>query len=111
MFSDRSSILIRSKKELLASAVVHLGLLKYVSKLQSNSLVILAYHRIRPDTAGDEAMFDEGGLGPTQLSFEHPVKWLKENFYVLSEGEIIETIRRRSKNKQPCGAITFEDAY
>src|SRR5260370_12400556 len=111
MFSDRSSILIRSKKELLASAVVHLGLLKFVSKLESNSLVILDYNRIRPDTAGDEAMFDEGVWGPTQLSFDHQVKWLKENFDVVSEGEILEAIRGRSKYKHRCVAITFDDGY
>lgn len=99
------------KKELLASVVVHLGLLKQMSKLQDRGLVILAYHRIRPDIAGVEAMFDEGVLGPAQLNFDRQVKWLKENFDVVSEGEILEAIRARSSYKSRCAAITFDDGY
>src|SRR5689334_20300055 len=100
-----------SKKDLLASALVRLGLLRHVSRLQRKGLVILAYHRIRPERAGDETMFDEAVLGPTQVSFDRQVKWLKANFDILSEGEILDVIRARKPFNCRCAAITFDDGY
>ncbi len=100
-----------SKKELLASAVVRLGLLRHVSVLQGKGLVVLAYHRIRASESTHETVFDEGVFGPTQESFDQQVRWLKQNFEVLSEAEILEAVGSRKPYKHRCAAITFDDGY
>jgi peptidoglycan/xylan/chitin deacetylase (PgdA/CDA1 family) len=103
--------LMQSKKELLASAVVGLGLRNHLARFQSKGLVILAYHRIRADHPGSETIFDEGVFGPTQASFDRQVKWLKENFDLVSESDILDIIRSRSPYKHRCVGITFDDGY
>jgi len=72
-----------SKKELLAKALFRSGLLQPIAALLPKGLIVLCYHRIRPDIESGEYLFDEGVLGPYQSEFERQVKWLKANFDVL----------------------------
>jgi peptidoglycan/xylan/chitin deacetylase (PgdA/CDA1 family) len=99
-----------SKKDILAYTLFRSGLLALVSRPQRTGLVILAYHRLRPEAAGTEMLFDEGVLGPTQSVFDLQVKWLKENFDIISERDILEAVRRRTY-KSRLAAVTFDDGY
>ena len=100
-----------SKKELLAEALFRSGLLHPIAGLLPKGLIILCYHRVCPDNAQSAAyLFDEGVLGPSESEFERQVKWLKGNFDILSESEILELISNPSLSNRGV-AITFDDGY
>jgi peptidoglycan/xylan/chitin deacetylase (PgdA/CDA1 family) len=99
------------KKELLANLLYHSGLWRPVSKWRRHGLVILNYHRIRPDHATEACPFDGGVFGPTQSTFERQVKWLKAHFEVLSESEVLGVVRGADGFRGRYAAITFDDGY
>ena len=99
------------KKELLANLLYHSGLWRFVSQRRRHGLVILNYHRIRPDHAAEPCQFDDGVFGPTQSAFERQVKWLKLNFDVLSESELLGIVRGADGFRGRFAAITFDDGY
>ena len=99
------------KKELLANLLYHSGLWRPVSRLRPNGLVILNYHRIRQDHTTEPCLLDDGVFGPTQSAFERQVKWLKANFEVLPEAELLNVVRHTERFRSRFAAITFDDGY
>ena len=99
------------KKELLANLLYHSGLWRFVSQRRRHGLVILNYHRIRPDHATEPCQFDDGVFGPMQSAFERQVKWLKLNFEVLSESELLGIVLGARPFSGRFAAITFDDGY
>lgn len=99
-----------SKTELLADVLYHSGLLRPVSLCQPKAAVVLTYHRIRPDGCPEESLLEDLVFGPTQSEFEEQMKWLKRNFEVLSESELLETLFA-STYRGRYAAITFDDGY
>ena len=98
-----------SKKEILARALFRTGTLQLLRHTLPKRLIVLCYHRIRSDVPC-EYLFDEGVLGPSQSEFERQIKWLKSNFDVLSESEILEQVSKPRLSKRSV-AITFDDGY
>jgi peptidoglycan/xylan/chitin deacetylase (PgdA/CDA1 family) len=99
------------KKEFLANLFYYSGLIYPASRLERNRIVILNYHRIRtPEVPGD-SLLDEGVFGPTQSEFERQVKWLKQNFDLLSESELLNMVRKSDTHPGRYAAITFDDGY
>ncbi len=98
-----------SKKELLAEALFRSGLVRPIAGLLPKRLIVFCYHRIRPDTPS-AYLFDEGVLGPSQAEFERQVKWLKSNFDIFSESDILELVSNPSLSNRGV-AITFDDGY
>jgi peptidoglycan/xylan/chitin deacetylase (PgdA/CDA1 family) len=98
------------KKELLAELLFRTGLLRPLGALQPKELVVLCYHRIRPNDPPADYPYDEGVFGPTQLEFERQVKWLKQNFAILSESELLALISNGSHSRRSA-VITFDDGY
>jgi peptidoglycan/xylan/chitin deacetylase (PgdA/CDA1 family) len=99
-----------SKKELLASFVYHTGALRAAGWFLKNQLVIINYHRIREESPAAPTLFDDGVFGPTQSQFDRQVKWLRQNFDVLSESELLEALRLPTFGHR-YAAITFDDGY
>jgi peptidoglycan/xylan/chitin deacetylase (PgdA/CDA1 family) len=98
------------KKELLANLLYHSGLWRPVARLLPKGLVVLNYHRIRADRPAEPCLLDEGVFGPTQSVFERQVKWLKSNFEVLSESELLD-VCGAPEFRGRYAAITFDDGY
>src|ERR1041385_2743514 len=100
-----------SKKSLLAHFLYHSGFLRGAASFRQKGIVVITYHRIRPDGGPPISdCLDENVFGPDQSNFERQVKWLKRNLTVLSEPELLEVIQN-SRVKEPCAVITFDDGY
>jgi len=99
------------KRELLAKVLYRSGLWHSLSRLNPNSLVVLNYHRIRPNHPTEPCLLDEEVFGPTQDTFESQMKWLKSNFQVLSESELLEVVANPEFFEGHLAAVTFDDGY
>jgi peptidoglycan/xylan/chitin deacetylase (PgdA/CDA1 family) len=99
------------KKELLAKLLYHSGFLQPFSRLQPPGLVVLNYHRIRPDQPEHHTPFDADVFGPTQRDFDRQVRWLKDHFQLLSESELLEVTRSPDRFRDRFAALTFDDGY
>jgi peptidoglycan/xylan/chitin deacetylase (PgdA/CDA1 family) len=97
------------KKEILGRIVYRSKLLPVLARFQTPQVVIINYHRIR-SVQEEDIPFDEGVYGPTQEVFAQQIRWLKQNFDILSEGDLLETLRRPGF-KGRFAAITFDDGY
>jgi len=99
------------KKQLLATFLYSSGILQWIAKLSPAAITVLGYHRIRDDAAqGAESPFDEEVFGPTQSQFERQLKWLKQNFTLLSESELL-TILEQPNLRDRYAVLTFDDGY
>jgi len=74
-------------------------------------MVVLNYHRIRPDDAGFSTPFDDGVYGPTASQFEEQMLWLKRHIRVLAEADIIECLRLRREPGEMSVVVTTDDGY
>ena len=99
------------KKEFLANLLYHTGLIYPAARLERSRIVVLNYHRIRRAGVSAESPFDEGVFGPTQPEFERQVMWLRKNFELLAESELLEIVRKSGARKGRYAAITFDDGY
>lgn len=99
------------KKEFLAKLLYHSGLIHAAGRLENSRLIILNYHRIRPAGAAVESSFDDGVFGPTQPEFERQIRWLKKNFDLITESELLELVGAPGTRRNRYAAITFDDGY
>ncbi len=97
--------------ERLAGVVDRTGLLPWMARLQPGRLVVLCYHRIRPDDDGFSTAFDPGVFGPTAGEFEEQLVWLRDHARVVGEPGLVELARSTAVPRDPCVAVTFDDGY
>ncbi|MEI7893517.1 MAG: polysaccharide deacetylase family protein [Myxococcales bacterium] len=102
---------IPGKKAFVASLLKRTRLTSLIPKLSPALLIVLAYHRIRPEEPGFDPPFDRGVFGPTVTEFEEQVGWLCRHYRILSEAELLALIARQAEPTDPCAVITFDDAY
>jgi peptidoglycan/xylan/chitin deacetylase (PgdA/CDA1 family) len=100
-----------SRKEQLATVMGRTGLLRLVPRLWPGRLVVLCYHRIRPDGDRFTTAFDPEVFGPTASEFDRQIAWLRDNARVLGQDELIELTRSGAAPREACVAITFDDGY
>jgi peptidoglycan/xylan/chitin deacetylase (PgdA/CDA1 family) len=98
------------KKELLAKICDGAGLLPWIRKFQRSQIVIINYHRIEPAEGIALVPFDEGVYGPSQAAFERQIRWLKQNFDVVSESDLLALVRAGHFHGR-FAAVTFDDGY
>jgi peptidoglycan/xylan/chitin deacetylase (PgdA/CDA1 family) len=100
-----------SKKEFLATFLYRSGVLPFITHLAAKTITVFGYHRIRDDAAPKSAYpFDEEVYGPTQSQFERQLKWLKQNFTVVSESELLAAIQEPVLRDR-LSVLTFDDGY
>lgn len=99
------------KKEFLANLLYHSGLIRPAARLETSRIIVLNYHRIRPAGVPIESLFDDGVFGPTQPEFERQVKWLKKNFDLITESELLKLVSTPGARRNRYAAITFDDGY
>jgi peptidoglycan/xylan/chitin deacetylase (PgdA/CDA1 family) len=104
--------MIRGKKKVLSQLLMTGGLHRAVRALQSSSLTIFNFHRIRAEAGNAfKTEFDEEVFGPTAQEFRNHVRWLKGNSTILSEGELLSAIRDGRRLPDRSVMVTFDDGY
>ncbi len=87
------------------------GLLnKYVSRRLHSKALVLMYHRVLEPEAVRSSLSQPGIIVST-LTFEKHVRYLLENFKVLSIEEFLEHIRSQSPFEDRSCLITFDDGW
>lgn len=104
------------EKVLLADILFNFNLINLFKRLPlRNKLIILNYHRIRPDESQFTTDFDEGVYNVSVHEFNRQIRWLKQNTRILSERELIDCCRDDTfippRTSAPCVMITFDDGY
>ena len=107
---------MKGKKELLADILFNSNLVNLFKRLpMRNKLLILNYHRLRPNDPQFSTIFDDGVYGVKADEFARQIKWLKHNTSILSEKDLLSQYRNGSfmppKTTAPCVMITFDDGY
>jgi peptidoglycan/xylan/chitin deacetylase (PgdA/CDA1 family) len=100
----------RGKRDFAAALLHSAGVTSLLSRRSRGRLVVLNYHRIRPDGAR-RSRFDEGVYGPTESQFASQVAWLKRHFRILSESDLIDHVAGARKIASPAVMVTFDDGY
>ena len=82
---------------------------RLIKCINKNKLVILYYHRITKP--GEEVRNENKNMCTQYAVFEKQMEFLKENYHLVDEREIISAIeKKRSLSKYPVW-ITFDDGY
>lgn len=103
---------MQGKKILLANILHSSNLINLFRRLPlKNKLVVLNYHRIRPDKADLSPPFDEGVFTIRASQFAMQIKWLKKNTRIFSERDIINGKHSKGKPSKPGILISFDDGY
>jgi tetratricopeptide (TPR) repeat protein len=107
---------MEGKKALLADILFNSKLVNLFKHLpMRNKLLILNYHRIRPDDPQFSTAFDEGVYSVDSVEFARQIKWLKRNTLILSEKDLLGRYKNGSfsppETSAPCVMITFDDGY
>ncbi len=102
------------KRERLADLLFKTRLIGILSRFTAhNKLVVLNYHRIRPDAITAATPFDDGVFSANADQFFRQMNWLKRHTRILSEKELIDQIvtSNYQKTNRPSVVITFDDGY
>lgn len=107
---------MKGKKELLADILFNSKLVNLFKRLpMRNKLIVLNYHRIRPNHPQFSTPFDDGVYNLNADEFERQVKWLKNNTRILSEQDLLDHYHNGSfvspDTATPSVVITFDDGY
>jgi peptidoglycan/xylan/chitin deacetylase (PgdA/CDA1 family) len=98
------------KRDLLSNVLDYSGITTlasyYKKRIKNEWLTILAYHRVINHCPGIPFDFDEDLISATVEDFEVQVKWLRENFDIIS----FDSLAKR-KNVSNSLIITFDDGY
>jgi tetratricopeptide (TPR) repeat protein len=105
---------MQGKKQLLAGLLYHSRMVDIFTKYPlHNKLIILNYHRIRPNDISFTTLFDDGVYTTDVDQFTHQILWLKKNTDIFSQNDLIKVLNndKRRDFKRPCVMITFDDGY
>ena len=98
-----------SRRE-LAARVLGSRAVNRLGRVAGGGLRILAYHRIL-DTDQSSFRFDEGLVSATNEAFYHQMRFVRENFHVVTFRDLLEC-ERAGKDWPDRGLIvTFDDGY
>jgi peptidoglycan/xylan/chitin deacetylase (PgdA/CDA1 family) len=97
------------KKTFLANFLNNSGALKLVARFASTNLIIFNYHRIYAHPLFTQ--YDEGVFAHTEDVFLAQMKWIKNNFKIICEDELINILDEKITLVGRNAMITFDDGY
>lgn len=105
-------MLATGKKIYLARLLYYSGLTALFSRFpRQGKLIVLNYHRLRPDGDSFSTDFDEGVFCHTRSQFDRQMKWLSTHFMMVTEKEMLDCFQSRRVPPQLMVHITFDDGY
>lgn len=107
---------MKGKRALLADILFYSKVINLLKRLpRQNKLIILNYHRIRPNDPQFATSFDDGIFTVNADQFFRQIKWLKRHTRILSEKDLIDQVITNKYNyrkfNSPSVVITFDDGY
>ncbi|MBL7716942.1 MAG: polysaccharide deacetylase family protein [Bdellovibrionales bacterium] len=103
--------MIKGKKEVLSRLMGVTGFHRVMKTAHSGHLTIFNYHRIKDDSPNFKTDFDDEVFGPSVSQLEEQLKWLKRNTTVISEDELLESLRKKTRLPKHATMVTFDDGY
>ena len=100
---------MKGKKEFLASGLHFSGLTSIASRLTKRNLLIANYHRLYKASLCTK--YDEGVFAHSEETFFNQLVWLKKNFDVVSESELIAITQENRDVRENIAHVTFDDGY
>ena len=98
-------------KIFISSCLYYSGVLQQCNKyLMKHKAIIMAYHRIIPDSMLNP-MTQMQGMYVSEQSFDMHMQWLLRNFDMVKVEDIIYRINNAKKWDRPLCAITFDDGW
>jgi peptidoglycan/xylan/chitin deacetylase (PgdA/CDA1 family) len=101
---------MKGKKETLAR-FLYLSRLVHLSRAIGRKLLVLNYHRIKPDDEHFSTPFDDDVFSLSVSEFRRQILWMKRHDLLISEGEIIQAIGTTTKPSGLSILITLDDGY
>ncbi len=101
---------VAGKRQHVARALAWLRLDRVALRLQSRVLYVFTYHRVLSSRPHDYP-FDDGVAEHTAAVFEAQARWLGRHTRVLSERELLDVARGKTRARGPLSVITVDDAY
>ncbi len=105
---------MQGKKQLLAGLLYHSRMTDIFTRYPlHNKLIILNYHRIKPNHKDFNTIFDDGVYTTDVDQFTHQILWLKKNSIILSQKELLSVVQngKPPDYHRPCVMVTFDDGY
>jgi peptidoglycan/xylan/chitin deacetylase (PgdA/CDA1 family) len=96
-------------KQSLAAILFRTGTLQALRPVLRDRVVVLNYHRIRPDDPDFQTPFLDEVYGPTASQFDEQMSWLKRHTRLLNEAEMIECLQARRGPGEMSVLVTFDD--
>lgn len=101
----------RSVRVALAHGLYFTGLLSLFASIRlRRKAVVLMYHRVLTDEEYSRN-FCMGGIAVKTRTFEKQMKFLKENFRILSPEEFLPRLQGRIPFETKCCLVTFDDGW
>jgi peptidoglycan/xylan/chitin deacetylase (PgdA/CDA1 family) len=101
---------VAGKRQQVARTLARLRLDRVALRLQSRSLYVFTYHRVL-STLPPDYPFDDGVAEHSAATFEVQARWLDRHTCVLSERELLDVARGKTRPRGPLSVITVDDAY
>ena len=102
---------MKGKRQLLATLLYHSNLLRFLRRPVEKKLIVLNYHRIRPDVSTCLYPFQDGVFGPSASQFKLQIRWLMQNTTVISEEELADSLHSEKRISGISVLVTFDDGY
>lgn len=105
------SLHIKGKKRFLALALERTGFGRILMALRRPTVMIYNFHRLRDSSSQKPTLFDEGVFGPTEIQFREHLLWLKAHSELISENDLLESLRTGRPLPPRSSMVTFDDGY
>jgi peptidoglycan/xylan/chitin deacetylase (PgdA/CDA1 family) len=102
---------VKGKKVLLSKLMTFTRIDRVFLRFQTSNLTVFNFHRIREDKPSGPFWFDDEVFNSTVSQFRNHVKWIKNNTNIISEEQLIQSLRKKEPLPPYSTMITFDDGY
>ena len=97
-----------NKKLILSNILQRLAVYRFIRTVKNDCLLVLNYHRLYKQSL--RTKFDVNVFEHSADVFEQHLKFIKNNFTVVSENDVLQMVSSNKINDR-CVLVTFDDGY